>query len=113
MGEVYRARDTRLDRTVAIKVISGLAAGTNSAPRRRAFDDRFPSTMGDSHTCYDVTADGQRFVMVSRAGGLETIPPHVNIILGWLARPRGARPATRYRSAGCRVPVPGATVPAP
>src|SRR5262245_1108284 len=36
MGEVYRARDTRLDRTVAIKILPALLAG--SAELRERFD---------------------------------------------------------------------------
>ena len=39
MGEVYRARDTRLDRTVAIKVLAGALAG---APELRERFDREP-----------------------------------------------------------------------
>ena len=56
MGEVYRARDTRLDRTVAIKV---LPAELNTDPERRARFAREAKTIaGLSHphicTLYDV-----------------------------------------------------------
>ena len=55
MGEVYRARDTRLDRTVAIKIISGHLA---SADRRSRFqgEARIVSTLSHPHICalYDV-----------------------------------------------------------
>lgn len=55
MGEVYRARDTRLDRTVAIKILSGQLA---SADRRSRFqgEARIVSTLSHPHICalYDV-----------------------------------------------------------
>jgi len=44
MGEVYKARDTRLDRTVAIKV---LPAQVSADPERRA---RFEREAGDGVT---------------------------------------------------------------
>jgi serine/threonine protein kinase len=56
MGEVYKARDTRLDRTVAIKV---LPAELSSDPERRARFEREAKTIaGPSHphicTLHDV-----------------------------------------------------------
>ena len=56
MGEVYRARDTRLDRTVAIKVLpAGVAADPD---RRRRFEQeaRAASALNHPHICvlYDV-----------------------------------------------------------
>ena len=64
MGEVYKARDTRLDRTVAIKVLPGdlaadpeLRARDSSARRGRSRRSRHP------HICaiYDVGRhDGDR-----------------------------------------------------
>ncbi len=59
MGEVYKARDTRLDRTVAIKVLS---AGVASDPdRRRRFEQeaRATSALNHPHICvlYDIGSD--------------------------------------------------------
>jgi serine/threonine protein kinase len=56
MGEVYRARDTRLDRTVAVKILpQGLAA---TAESRERFDHeaRAISSLNHPHIChlYDV-----------------------------------------------------------
>jgi serine/threonine protein kinase len=51
MGEVYKARDTRLDRTVAIKV---LPAHVSADPERRARFEREAkaiSTLNHPHIC--------------------------------------------------------------
>src|SRR6266516_3644637 len=64
MGEVYRARDTRLERTVAIKVLS--SALTSSAELRGRFEReaRIISQLNHPHICtlHDVgseaTAEG-------------------------------------------------------
>ncbi|MEA2162731.1 MAG: eukaryotic-like serine/threonine-protein kinase [Thermoanaerobaculia bacterium] len=60
MGEVYRARDTRLGRTVAIKVLlSGLTA---TVERRARFEReaRVISALSDPHICalYDIGREG-------------------------------------------------------
>jgi len=60
MGEVYKARDTRLDRTVAIKV---LPPGVSGDPERRARFEREAKTVASlnhSHICtlYDVGEHG-------------------------------------------------------
>jgi serine/threonine protein kinase len=51
MGEVYKARDTRLDRTVAIKIL----------PAALALDPQFRDP-------YVVTGDGQRFLVMVPVG---------------------------------------------
>jgi serine/threonine protein kinase/WD40 repeat protein len=56
MGEVYRARDTRLDRTVAVKVLlSGLTAGSDRQARFER-EARAISALSNPHICalYDV-----------------------------------------------------------
>ena len=57
MGEVYRALDTRLDRTVAIKVIRQ-DKGADSEDLRRRFEreERAVSSLSHPHICplYDV-----------------------------------------------------------
>ena len=50
MGEVYRARDTKLNRDTALKIL----------PHAFAHDPDRPAILFDA----DVSADGQRFVMV-------------------------------------------------
>jgi eukaryotic-like serine/threonine-protein kinase len=52
------------------------------------FDDRFLSTMGDTHTNYDIARDGRRFLMVERAGGSVGVPTHIDIVLGLLGSRR-------------------------
>jgi eukaryotic-like serine/threonine-protein kinase len=71
MGEVYKARDTRLDRTVAIKV---LPPGLSADPERRhrfEREARAISSLAHPHICtlYDVgEQDGTAFL--NRTGNL-------------------------------------------
>ena len=73
MGEVYRARDTRLERDVAIKVLP--AALTNSATARERFQREARAVAALQHpnicTIFDVgeTADGQVFLVMERLQG--------------------------------------------
>ena len=72
MGEVYKARDTRLDRTVAIKV---LPAELSADPERRARFEREAKTIaGLTHphicTLYDVGEhDGTTFLVMEHLPG--------------------------------------------
>jgi Tol biopolymer transport system component len=66
MGEVYRARDTRLDRLVAIKVLP--QDGARRADLRERFDReaRAVSNLNHPHICalYDVGQEGDRSYIV-------------------------------------------------
>src|SRR5688572_12641448 len=56
MGEVYRARDTRLDRVVAIKVLPASVAGDPERRQRLDREARAISSLNHPHICtlYDV-----------------------------------------------------------
>jgi eukaryotic-like serine/threonine-protein kinase len=56
MGEVYRARDTRLDRTVAIKVLPGHLSESPEAKERFEREARSISALSHPHICtlYDI-----------------------------------------------------------
>jgi len=60
MGEVYKARDTRLDRTVAIKVLHGLVASDPALRERFEREARAVSSLNHPHICtlYDVGSEG-------------------------------------------------------
>jgi Tol biopolymer transport system component/predicted Ser/Thr protein kinase len=60
MGEVYRARDTRLDRTVAIKVLPEHLASNAELRQRFEWEARIVSSLNHPHICtlYDVGHDG-------------------------------------------------------
>ena len=51
MDEVYRARDTRLDRTVAIKVISGALTGSPELRERFGREARAIAALNHPHIC--------------------------------------------------------------
>src|SRR5271156_2707089 len=56
MGEVYRARDTRLDRTVAIKILTQGVSDTPEVRQRFEREARAVSSLSHPHICvlYDV-----------------------------------------------------------
>ena len=66
MGEVYRARDTRLDRTVAIKVIAARIAQDPDARKRLIAEARAVSLLNHPNICalYDIGAHEQTDFLV-------------------------------------------------
>src|SRR5688572_6348854 len=66
MGEVYRARDTRLDRTVAIKVIAARIAQDPDARHRLIAEARAVSLLNHPNICalYDIGAHEQTDFLV-------------------------------------------------
>jgi len=72
MGEVYRARDTRLDRTVAIKVLHADLATNASLRQRFEREARAVSSLSHPHVCalYDVGShDGVDFLVMEFVEG--------------------------------------------
>jgi serine/threonine-protein kinase len=72
MGEVYRARDTRLDRTIAIKVLSPEVAGDTDLRSRFEHEARAVATLDHPHICgiYDVgTVDGTHYLVMPHLDG--------------------------------------------
>src|SRR5215212_8352539 len=61
MGEVYRARDTRLDRTVAVKVLPGALAADSESRQRFEHEARVIAALNDPHICtiHDVGRHGE------------------------------------------------------
>jgi eukaryotic-like serine/threonine-protein kinase len=51
MGEIYRARDTRLDRTVAIKILSASLAADPDLRHRFEREARAISSLNHPHIC--------------------------------------------------------------
>ncbi|HXN73410.1 MAG TPA: protein kinase [Candidatus Acidoferrales bacterium] len=72
MGEVYRARDTRLDRTVAIKVLPQGLADTPEVRQRFEREARAVSSLNHPHICalYDVgNQDGVEYLVMEYIEG--------------------------------------------
>ena len=66
MGEVYRARDTQLDRSVAIKVLAAGEPGSKNRADRFQREARAISRLHHAHICtlYDVGEEGGRVFLV-------------------------------------------------
>jgi len=72
MGEVYRARDTRLERTVAIKVLQGDLALSPETRQRFDREARIISSLNHPHICtlYDVGhQDGMDYLVMEYLEG--------------------------------------------
>src|SRR5499433_3220523 len=72
MGEVYRARDTRLDRTVAVKVLPARTAASPEARQRFEREAKTVSQLSHPHICalYDVgNQDGVEYLVMEYLEG--------------------------------------------
>src|SRR6201988_3358239 len=72
MGEVYRARDTRLDRTVAIKILSSQLSSNPEARQRFDREARSISSLSHPNVCqlYDVgLQDGTSYLVMEYLEG--------------------------------------------
>ena len=72
MGEVYKARDTRLDRTVAIKVLPSEVAGDSDLRARFEREARAVAALDHPHICgiYDVgSVDGTHYLVMPHLEG--------------------------------------------
>src|SRR5512146_335349 len=72
MGEVYRARDTRLDRTVAVKILSTRITSTPDLKQRLEREARAISSLNHPHIChlYDVgSQEGTDFLVMEYVEG--------------------------------------------
>ena len=72
MGEVYRARDTRLGRTVAVKVLRSHMADRSDSRERFEREARAASSLNHPHICtvFDVgRQDGRDFIVMEHLDG--------------------------------------------
>ena len=72
MGEVYRATDTRLDRSVAVKVLTQQVAADPEARERFEREARAVAALSHPHICmlHDVgTQDGTDYLVMELLGG--------------------------------------------
>jgi eukaryotic-like serine/threonine-protein kinase len=72
MGEVYRARDSRLERTVAIKLLPAHLASSTELKARFEREARAASALNHPHIChvYDIgSQDGTAFLVMEYLEG--------------------------------------------
>src|SRR5580700_3081187 len=79
MGEVYRARDTRLDRQVAIKVLAAHLSSSPELKQRMEREARAISSLNHPHICqlYDIgSQDGTDYLVMELLEG-ETVAERI------------------------------------
>ena len=72
MGEVYKAKDTRLDRTVAVKVLPQHLSDSPDVRQRFEREAKTISSLSHPHICalYDVgNQDGVEYLVMEYLGG--------------------------------------------
>lgn len=81
MGAVYKARDIRLDRSVALKILPGESVANSERKRRFALEAKAASALNHPNiiTIYDIdVADGVDFI------AMEYVAGHTSA--GWVRR---------------------------
>src|SRR5262249_44217041 len=80
MGEVYKARDTRLERTVAIKVLPEHLSKSEEIRQRFEREAKTISQLSHSHICalYDVGREGETEYLVMEFLEGETLSDRLN-----------------------------------
>ena len=75
MGEVYKARDSRLDRLVAVKILSPAMAISSDARERFEREARAISRLSHPHVCalFDVGREGDTLYLVMELLDGETL----------------------------------------
>ncbi|HZI66082.1 MAG TPA: protein kinase [Thermoanaerobaculia bacterium] len=96
MGEVYRARDTRLERTVAVKVLPSHLAESPESRQRFEREARTISQLSHPHICalYDVGREGDTEYLVMEYLEGETLADRLA---------RGALPIEQVLRYGCEI----------
>ena len=108
MGEVYKARDTRLNRTVAIKVLPAALTADPAARQRLDREARAVAALSHPHICplFDIGhQDGTDFLVMeflegetlasgSRAASCRSTRPSGPASKSLTASPRRTRPAS-------------------
>jgi serine/threonine protein kinase/Tol biopolymer transport system component len=96
MGEVYRARDTRLDRQVAVKVLAGRFSSSPELKQRMEREARLISSLNHPHICqlYDIgSQDGTDYLVMELLEG-ETVAERIR---------KGALPLNEVLKVGAEV----------